>query len=123
MCNAQFNSVALVLSSTITDVLNRIGVPKGLKGYRFTVYAIEMCVEHTELAANITTKLYPVIAKEFQTNIKAVERALRYTIDQTFLYGDIEELYAVFTNLVDADKGKVTNGNFIKRLVEYITSM
>lgn len=84
----------------IEDVLLKMGVPAGIKGFAYIADAVEYIDKHgTDI--RITKDLYPDIAKARNTTASRVERAIRHAF--SFCYekkGDYEtiEKYIGFTN-------------------------
>lgn len=61
----------------IEDVLLRMGIPAGIKGFAYIVDAVEYIDEHgTDIS--VTRELYPAIAKIRNTTASRVERAIRH---------------------------------------------
>ncbi len=122
MCLTQTVSIDLPLSLRIADELKRLGVPTNTKGYHYVAHAIELCCNDPSLLSCITTAVYPIVAKDFDTTVKSVEKLVRYTIELTFEYGDINEIYSLFGDEIDFNKGKATNGKIIIKLVRHLYS-
>ncbi len=120
MCVAPISTVDLPLSEFITVELDRLGMQKNTKGYQFTFYAIELYLTHNDMFYSLTKSVYPAIANEYSTSTQSVERLMRYTIENTFEYGDLDAIYELFGNLISENKGKVTNGCFIKTIANKI---
>lgn len=84
----------------IEDVLLKMGVPAGIKGFAYIADAVEYIDKHgTDIS--VTKELYPTIAKKRNTTASRVERAIRHAF--SFCYdakGDYEtiEKYIGFTN-------------------------
>jgi two-component system response regulator (stage 0 sporulation protein A) len=97
----------------IHDLLKALGMPQHLKGYDYVTKALKICVLDPSYVSGITYHLYPDIAHLFNTSDKAVERAIRRTIDVTFDKGDIDNITRFFGNTIDVDSGKVTSREFI----------
>ena len=61
----------------IYDLLYRLGVTENYIGFYHTAYAVSLCEAQPERLLLITKQLYPEVAKQFNTNWKAVERNIR----------------------------------------------
>ena len=61
----------------IYDLLYRLGVTANYTGFFHTAYAVSLCVEQPERLLLVTKWLYPEVAKQYNTNWKAVERNMR----------------------------------------------
>lgn len=108
-----------MLSET-KQILFKIGMPAHLDGYRYLKLAIPMVCENEVYVKKMTTKLYPEIAKTFDTEWWNVERSIRSAIEIVFNKGNSTELYEMFGNSIDEKKSKPTNAQFIATIVEYL---
>ena len=61
----------------IYDLLYRLGVTANYTGFIHTACAVSLCVEQPERLLLVTKWLYPEVAKQYNTNWKAVERNIR----------------------------------------------
>ena len=61
----------------IFDLLHRLGVTENYIGFFQISYAVSLCVEQPERLLRVTKRLYPEVAKQYNTNWKAVERNIR----------------------------------------------
>ncbi len=120
MCIAPILSVHLPIADCITNELSKLGMSNNTKGYHFAFYAIKLYITKPEIFNSLTKSVYPTIADEFSTTPQAVERLMRYSIENTFEYGDIDEIYGLFGDSISENKGKVTNGCFIKTIANMI---
>ncbi len=77
------NTMSLTMDKQkqITDMLQHIGVPAHLKGYRYLQTALEMCVRNINALDSVTKILYPEIANKYFTTPSRVERAIRHAIE------------------------------------------
>ena len=55
-------------------------ITSNYKGYHYLLLAYELTRKNSELLNAITTRLYPQIAKHFNTSTQAVERGVRTII-------------------------------------------
>lgn len=60
-------------------LLNK-GVPPHLKGFQYMVTAIKLCQDDNDYLYNVTTKLYPQLAKIYNDTYSRTERCLRTTL-------------------------------------------
>lgn len=63
-----------------SETLKKLGITPNYIGFRQTVLAIEFAHECPERLLLVTKCLYPVVAKEYGTSWKAVERNIRSVI-------------------------------------------
>lgn len=61
----------------IYDLLCRLGVTANYTGFFHTAYAISLCIQRPDRLLLVTKWLYPEVAKQYDTNWKAVERNIR----------------------------------------------
>ena len=72
-----------------------------------------MCVETPEIINAVTKKLYPTVAKKYDTTSSRVERAIRHAIEVAWDRGDIDILNSYFGYTIHNGRGKPTNSEFI----------
>ncbi len=97
----------------VTEILHQIGVPAHIKGYHYLRDSIIMCVETPEIINAVTKKLYPTVAKKYDTTSSRVERAIRHAIEVAWDRGDIDILNSYFGYTIHNGRGKPTNSEFI----------
>lgn len=102
------------------QLLKELGVPKKLQGYRYVAQAITMVAQDPSLALALTKQVYPAIAKKYSVSAYAVERAIRYAVEQACSRCDIELLNRYFGNTADPRRGKLTNGEFIVEMAHLL---
>jgi two-component system response regulator (stage 0 sporulation protein A) len=101
------------IEKDVTQILTRLGVPPHIKGFVYLRRAIEMNIEDADMMKKVTKKLYPLVAKEFETTPSRVERAIRHAIEVTFERSDKKTLNHFFGNILVGKKNKPTNSQFI----------
>ncbi len=121
--NSKYNLVSnrnnnLSLEARITNIIHEIGVPAHIKGYLYLREAITMVVENIELLSAVTKRLYPSIAKKFNTTPSRVERAIRHAIEVAWSRGKVDTINNLFGYTVHTDKGKPTNSEFIAMVAD-----
>ena len=102
------------------QLLKELGVPKKLQGYRYVAQAITLVAQEPALALALTKRVYPAIAKKYGVSAFAVERAIRYAVEQACSRCDIELLSRYFGNTADPRRGKLTNGEFIVEMAHLL---
>lgn len=65
------------MSAEIYDLLYQLGVTANYTGFFHTAYAVALCAEQPDRLLLVTKWLYPEVAKQYNTNWKAVERNIR----------------------------------------------
>lgn len=97
----------------VTDLIRSLGVPAHIKGYRYIRTAILECLEHRECIESVTKKLYPRVAKKYDTTSSRVERAIRHAIEAAWDRGDTEAMNSFFGYSVKSFQSRPTNSEFI----------
>lgn len=108
------------LRKRVVDTIEKIGVPPKFKGFTYLEAAIIITVKNPSIMNEVTTKLYPSIAKLFDTNEQRVERAMRFAIETAWNKGDVQSIHDLFGYCVDDKKGKPTNSSFIAIIADKI---
>ncbi len=108
------------LETIVTDIIHELGVPAHIKGYQYIRTAIMMVVENMDMLNYITKRLYPEIAKKYQTTSSRVERAIRHSIEVAWTRGHQETMDKIFGYTVHLYKGKPTNSEFIAMVADRI---
>lgn len=104
----------------ITKTIKELGIPANVSGYHYMRYAIELMINDLTLINAITKKLYPAVAKQFNSTASRVERAIRHAIEVGWERGDLELVEKMFGYSVSADKCRPTNGEFIATVADYL---
>ena len=113
----------LHLKIQVTELLHQIGVPAHIKGYQYLRESIMMSVHDPEIINAITKRLYPGIAKKYNTTSSRVERAIRHAIEVAWDRGDVDVLTSVFGYTIHNTRGKPTNSEFIAMLADKLLLM
>ena len=103
----------------VSGFFTKIGIFANLSGHNFMLSAVKRCVADPTLLQNISSRLYPAIAKEFNTTPSAVERGIRNAITVAFEKG---KLNRTANNYYGANFGiteKPTNSEFIAYLTTF----
>lgn len=104
----------------ITEYLNKLGMPRKLLGYKYVREAIKLCIESPERMDWITKRLYPTIAKKYNSTPSRVERSIRHSIEVVWSRGDNDSIQEIFGYTVKESKGRATNSEFIALLADEI---
>lgn len=72
-----------------------------------------MSVGDPEIINAVTKRLYPSVAKFFNTTSSRVERAIRHAIEVAWDRGDVDILNSYFGYTIHNGRGKPTNSEFI----------
>lgn len=76
------------IEPVITEIIQRIGIPANIKGYRYLRNAVMLALEDMTILDSITKELYPEVAKNNGTTPTRVERAIRHAITSAWDRGD-----------------------------------
>lgn len=101
------------MEEKITNIFITVGIPAHIKGYQFLREAIKMAIDNPEIINTITKRLYPEVARKFETSPSKVERAIRHAIEVAWNRGKIENINTLFGVRVYNHNEKPTNGEFI----------
>ncbi|MDD6176050.1 MAG: sporulation transcription factor Spo0A [Firmicutes bacterium] len=108
------------LKLRITEILHQIGVPAHIKGYHYVRYAIQLSVKSEEMMNAVTKRLYPTVAKKYETTPSRVERAIRHAIEVAWDRGDVDVLNSYFGYTIHNERGKPTNSEFVAMIADKI---
>lgn len=100
------------IEEAVTEIIQNIGIPAHIKGYRYLREAIMNSMENNELMDNITKLLYPMVASRFNATSSGVERAIRHAIDIAWNRGNYDTFTAYFGSK------KPTNSEFIALIAD-----
>ena len=114
----KFSKDDLRLQLKITDCLIRLGVPVHILGFEYLREAISLVICDRSYIQSLTTRLYPEIAKKFDSTPSRVERAMRHAVEVAFDRGDPEIISNYFSYSINKNKGKATNGEFIATVAD-----
>lgn len=101
------------MDERLSNIFIRAGIPPHIKGYQFLRDAVKLAVNNPDIINCITKKLYPAVAKDFNTTASKVERAIRHAIEVAWNRGKIENINAIFGIKIYSKGEKPTNGELI----------
>lgn len=104
----------------IIQIFHELGISPHYLGYGYLKEALLLTYQDQSYVRHIMNKLYPTIAKRFNTTLNSVERNLRTIREKAFINGNQDFLQKLFYNQIDRRTGKITNKMFISILVEYL---
>lgn len=108
------------LIQDITDFLCELGMPLHLLGFEYVRLAIYMVYNDQVYKKRITTQVYPMIAKMYNTDPQNIERSIRHAIEVAFTRGNVDTIYQLFKNTVSSTKSRPTNAEFISMLADHL---
>jgi len=101
------------LELKVTEIVRRMGVPAHIQGYNYLRDALIMATEDAKLMNAVTKEFYPMVAGKYNTTASRVERAIRHAIGLAWDRGNMEMINEYFGCMIDIEKGKPTNSEFI----------
>ena len=104
----------------VAGLLLRAGVPAHLNGYRFLLQALMLVMEKPEYLSSITRRLYPEVARCFDTMASCVERSIRHAITITWDRGGAVAIERLFKREMFSGNEKPTNCELIALLFEWM---
>ena len=104
----------------VTKLLLSLGVPAHLKGYHYLRSAILRSEQDIEVVSSVTKLLYPDVAREYNTSVQKVERAIRNAIEVSWMRGNIESMEEMFGFSAHSGKGRPTNSEYIARVADAV---
>ena len=105
----------------ITKIIKRLGISTNLKGYYYIREAIVLIIKDLNYVGALTKRLYPDVAKNFDTTASRVERAIRHSIESGWLRADEKFAEELFGYSVSARRGNPTNGEFLTTVADYVS--
>ena len=109
-----------MIETTLFICLMKLGFTPIMRGYRVILRAVIIVVENPAFLKSITTKLYPMLATEFNVSTACIERRIRYATERAWLNANPDFIEEVFQYSFKADKGKPTNSQLIATLAEHM---
>lgn len=106
------------LDERLSNIFIRTGIPPHIKGYQFLRVAVKLAIAQPEIVNSMTKKLYPTIARKFDTSPSKVERAIRHAIEVSWARGKIENVNVIFGIKIYGKGEKPTNGEFIALIAD-----
>jgi len=97
----------------VTDVLNDIGVPTHVAGYRYLRGGIIVAARDLEILNKVTKELYPAIALEFDTSPMKVDRSIRHAVESAWDKKNMEGRRRYLPHDLANRKGKPSNSELI----------
>lgn len=112
---------SFAIESLIDKVFSILGIRRNLVGAMYLCYAIKIAIANPfVITSAVTTRMYPCIAKYFDTNTARIERAIRNTLEDCFTFGKFPRLNALFGMEIFSTQDKPTNAEFIALIADKI---
>jgi two-component system response regulator (stage 0 sporulation protein A) len=110
------------LDDEVGKIMRELGVPVHIKGYNYLHESIVCVFDDQSLLGTLSRRLYPKIAKEFNTTPPKVERAIRNAIQLACARGNAEMISNIFRYTAKSRQGYPTNGQFISIIADRLKS-
>lgn len=108
-------------NDNISTVLRSIGIAEDILGFRYIKYAVELGLKDAKILDEMTGRLYPTVAKKFETKPSRAERAIRHAIQSAFSKSRCEENRNIlFGHLISVDNYYPTNKQFLVTLINLL---
>lgn len=108
------------LEHEVSRIMQEVGVPAHVKGYRFVREAILLAVQDESVMNAVTGRLYPSVARVCGSTPARVERAMRGAIELAWDRGSEESRRCYFGQTISCERGKPTNSEFVAMLADHI---
>lgn len=118
MLESQYDPNKTQTYERITILLKKMGISPNVNGFHYLRKAIYESYRNPRLLQSFTRTLYPMISREFNKNLKCIERSIRSAVENGWLRSDYELSERLFGDCLDYEKTKPTNGEFIATLVD-----
>lgn len=103
----------------VTDVIQKIGIPANVKGYRYIRTAVLECIEDNNYLNSVTKYLYPTVAEKHETTAPRVERAIRHAIYTAWQKGNPDAISSIFGYTI-SNFNQPTNSEFISLITDKV---
>ena len=110
----------ILLNEKIANILICAKIPPKILGYRFLREAVKMTISNPSLINGITKKLYPEIARRFETSAGSVERAIRHAIEVAYNRGGVTNINSIFGLHIYEKTDKPSNAELIALIADKI---
>jgi two-component system response regulator (stage 0 sporulation protein A) len=104
----------------LEDILNDIGVPHHIVGYRAMVEAILLAKNNPDYLRAITKELYPAVAERVGSTPARVERSIRHGIEICFMRADYNTITRYFGQTVNPETGRPTVSEFVSMMADAV---
>lgn len=118
------NHIEFGIRKQIHALAHELGLSNGTSGYEYLVDSIYIAVTAgKDSKLTVTKDIYVPVAQMNNTSAAAVERAMRSSIEKSWLKGNAELINEIFGYSVDAEKGRATNAQYIFAVADKIKTI
>ncbi|MBR1823351.1 MAG: sporulation initiation factor Spo0A C-terminal domain-containing protein [Ruminococcus sp.] len=108
------------IETKIARSLLSLGISPGIKGFRYLIKAISLCVSNDMPRGSFSKDIYPKIAKSYRTSSSSVERAVRHAISTGWARHDQKICTSIFGNSISGETESPSNVVFISAVSEWL---
>lgn len=106
------------LTIRIANILHELGVRSNLSGYAQITDALTAIYNDASMQKQLTTVLYPQIAKKYNTTTSGIERCIRQAIRPALASMPMDVKKRYFPRMVACGLERITTSEFLSTLVE-----
>ncbi len=107
--------------NVISELLLSLSIPPNIKGFKYLKYLLFLLLSKDDYEdVCLTKKLYPDVAKHFQTTSDRIGRAIRTAINHSCDQAPIELMEKIFGPSIGMNIYEMTNSKFIFGLKIYL---
>lgn len=110
-----------IIEPGVANILDEMGMPSHLKGYKYLKYAIMMVLKDLTAINSVTKLIYTSVADEYKATPTRVERAMRNAIEITWCKGNIKYIDSIFAAHLVGGNLRPTNSQFIIMIASQYT--
>ncbi|MBQ8961253.1 MAG: sporulation initiation factor Spo0A C-terminal domain-containing protein [Ruminococcus sp.] len=112
----------MIHEKNITELLIRLGNQPNNKGFTFLRTGMLLCLEDRELCRNLSKGFYSRVAVHYGTTPAAVERNIRFAINQGWSKRDKALSEQIFRSFLQSERDVPTNSLYIAALAEWLAA-
>ncbi|MBR6186412.1 MAG: hypothetical protein IKQ41_09150 [Clostridia bacterium] len=101
-------------------LIDELGVRDRFLGRRDMICACAALACAPWMQSSLSIRLYPYVAGQRGASPRAVEKAIRTAVEDTWLRGDLKAIGRLFGFSVDAERGKPTNAEFLAMIAQHV---
>ena len=112
-----------ISETAVSDILERIGISPAYTGFHYLKSAIFLALSDDTYLKALTKRLYPDVAKRYNTDWHRTERCMRYAIVKGWnemINVDLRLRNKIFENIGGRSKAYPAIGQFIVCVIEYL---
>jgi len=110
-----------LLDKRIMDIFLSVGISAHLQGYHYLKECVKLVMNDPQSISSVTKKIYPAVAKKFDTTACRVERGTRHALEVSYAKGKMIHLNTIFGIEVLSQNEKPTNSEFVALLADKLS--